>query len=146
MVMVRGRWCKRDPHRLSILGSSAKGSFGHFLNWHWSMFGQTACPKSKRDVHLWGQKLQTTTTKHQHNNNNFECLYSMFTNHHICVAMLTSVCHIGGLNCSIFMHISKYTKSLVLGPSFMNLFVGTQKIVCWRGFPPQPHDKEMNWN
>jgi hypothetical protein len=35
---------------------------------------------NKECVHLWGQKIQR-----QHNNHNFECLYSMFANHHICV-------------------------------------------------------------
>jgi hypothetical protein len=46
---------------------------------------------NKECVHLWGQKIQR-----QHNNHNFECLYSMFANHHICVVLQPSVCLIGG--------------------------------------------------
>ena len=52
-----------------------------------SMSRQTTCPKIIRDMHLWGQKRQMTTTKKQQNNYNFESLYFMFANHHIYVIL-----------------------------------------------------------
>ena len=63
------------------------------------------------DVHMWEQKHSTTTTtkKQQHNNCTFECLYSMFANHHICVVLGSNVHQIGGWSCPKFMHKFKYT-------------------------------------
>ena len=63
------------------------------------MSGQTTCQKIIRDVHLWGQKHQIIITKQQQNNHNFECLYFMFANHHMCVVLRSNVRHIDGWNC-----------------------------------------------
>ena len=35
---------------------------------------------------------------------NFECLYVMFTKHHICVILQSSAHHIGGWICPTLMH------------------------------------------
>lgn len=61
-------------------------------NWHLSIFGQTASPKIIRD-----------------NNNNFECLYSMFTNHYICVIPRSNVHHTNDWKCPKFMYTSNLT-------------------------------------
>ena len=51
---------------------------------------------------MWGQKnIKKTTIKdtqntHTHNSHNFECLYSVFAKHNICVDLRSSVGHIGG--------------------------------------------------
>ena len=58
-----------------------------------------------------GQKHQMTT-KQQHNNRNFECLYSVFANHNICVVLQSSVCHVNGWNYPKFMLKSKYGEIL----------------------------------
>ena len=80
-----------------------------FLEVTVSIFGQTTPPDLiRRDVHFQGQKHQ----KQQHNNHNFECLYSMLTNLQICVVVRCSVRHIGGWNCPEFMHKSKYNETL----------------------------------
>ena len=50
--------------------------------------------------------------KQQHNNHNFECLYSMYVNHRICVVLRFSVRHIGGWNHPTFMHKPKNAKIL----------------------------------
>ena len=41
------------------------------------------------------KNIERQQQKQQHNNHNFECLYSMFANHHICVVLQSSVRHIG---------------------------------------------------
>jgi len=35
----------------------------YLQNRHLNIFGQSNCPEIIRDVHSWGQKHQTTTTK-----------------------------------------------------------------------------------
>ena len=42
-------------------------------------------------------------------------LYSMFSNHHICVVLWSHVRHIGGRNCPKWIHKSKYTSFLANG-------------------------------
>jgi hypothetical protein len=46
----------------------------------------------------------TTTILNVCNHNNIECLYPMFTNHHICVVLQFSIYHIGGWKCPKFVH------------------------------------------
>ena len=60
--------------------------------------------KSNRGCTLVGAK-----TSNDNNNHNFKCLYSMFTNHHICVVLRCIVHHIDNVNCPKFMHKSKNT-------------------------------------
>ena len=55
-----------------------------------------------------GTKNQTTTSKVSYNHN-FECLYSLFANHHIRVVLQPNICHIG----TKFMHKSKHTQFLL---------------------------------
>ena len=47
-------------------------------------------------MHLWGQKHQTTTPKAITQQHNFESLFSMFANQHVCVVLRSSVHHIDG--------------------------------------------------
>ena len=66
--------------------------------------------KNNRGCALVRTKTSNDNNKQQHNNHNFECLYSMFINHHICVILWHIVRHIDSWNCPKFMHISKNTK------------------------------------
>jgi hypothetical protein len=71
-----------------------------------------------RGVQLWGQQQQQQQQqqrqrqqqqKQRYNNHDFEYLYSMFTNHHICVVLQSSVHQIGAWKYPKSMHESKYT-------------------------------------
>ena len=62
--------------------------------------------------------VKTTNTKwqlqkQQHNNHNYEWLYSMFANHHVCVVLWSRIHDIGSWNCPKIMHKSKYAQILV---------------------------------
>ena len=60
-------------------------------------------------MQLWGQNIKRQQQKQQHNNHDFEYLYSIFANHHICVVFLSSLRHIDSWNCPKFIYKSKYT-------------------------------------
>lgn len=75
-------------------------------NDHLSTFGQTVCPKIIRDVHLWGQKLQSTSTKATTQQPNF----LMFVFH---------VCHPSYLYSSV-MYCTTYCKFEIIHNSYIN--------------------------
>jgi hypothetical protein len=62
-------------------------------------------------VHLLGPNINDddNNNNNTHKNHNFECLYFMFVNHHICVVLRSTICHMDGWNCPKFVHNSKYT-------------------------------------
>jgi hypothetical protein len=52
--------------------------------------------KNDKGCALVGTKTSNDNNKATTNNHNFERLYFMFANHHICVVLRSSVRHIGG--------------------------------------------------
>ena len=82
---------------------------------------RSTCPKIIGDVHLWGQKCQTTTTTTTKMTTQQPLLW-MFVVFHVhqppyLHSFAIWVCHLGGWNCPKFMHQSKLAEILILGIS-----------------------------
>ena len=58
----------------------------HYVLYILNISRQITCPKIIGDVYLWG-KTSNDNNKQEHNNHNFKCLYSMFTDHRICIVL-----------------------------------------------------------
>ena len=86
------------------------------VNMYMAASKKSLVQKNKRCALVRTKNLKWQQIKQQYKYRNFDFLYSMFTNHHICVVLLYSVHHIGHWNSPNFMHKSKHTYIEVLNP------------------------------
>ena len=61
------------------------------------------------------KNIKRTRAKQQHDNHNFECLYYILVNHHICVIFQCNVHHIESWNHPKSIHKSRFTSILISG-------------------------------
>ena len=101
-------WLLGEDQRKNIIKTQV-------YNWHVSIYWQTTCSNIIRDVHLWGQKRNTTIAKATTQQPQLQ----MFVFHvhqptYFAWFLWSSVQHIGTCKCPKFMCKSKCTLILVL--------------------------------